>query len=158
MTASTWATRLLYAFLPVSSISRVNTTHGAQLPDKFDATAMYAALEARLEALEKVVHQAKTEDLEDCDGIVGRTVKTVRRGPKPRFRREDFNLWRDLLVEMLESNWPEIEPTCVPMVDATATASALEVIAHKSGSQHQLCAEHLLQNSGMILGHLPIQR
>jgi hypothetical protein len=137
---------------------RINTTHNVQSGDEFDAPTMYAALEARVAALEAETHQARIEDLGNFEDMAGRAADAVRRGPKSKFRPEDFLQWRDLLVDMLESNWPEIEPTCVPMVKATALTSALEVVAHKSGSQHQSCAEHLLQNSGMLLKFLGTSR
>jgi hypothetical protein len=152
------------------------TTQAECKRQEFDATMMYAALEARVEALgvqipqvearvearvaalEKQVAQAQFEVKADRDDSVAPTEERVRRGPKPRFRPEHFLQWRDLLVEMLESNWPEIEPTCVPEVDETAFTSALEAIAHKGGSQHQSCAEHLLRNLGMLLKFLGTSR
>jgi hypothetical protein len=127
------------------------TTHNQRRRPKFDAATMYTALERRVAALESQIAQPQAEGWDDGADTVRPTEEKVKRGPKSKFRSEDFTLWRDLLVDMLESHWPEIEPHCVPVVKAAGFRIALKAIAQKGGSQHQHCANHLLRNSETLL-------
>jgi hypothetical protein len=82
----------------------------------------------------------------------------VRRGPKSKHRGEDFMRFRDCMVDMLESYWPEIEPSCVPVVRAAALRDVLKAIAQTVGSQHRICIERLLRNFRVLVEFLGTDR
>jgi len=142
-----------------ASKAGANSTRSERNGSKLDAPLIYRELEERVAVLEKIV-----TDLQSRDDEAGWTVpfgaitERVRPGPKLKYHRESFILWRNHLVEMLESHWPEIEPHCIPKVKADSLRAALEKIEKHTSSQHQLCANRLLQNFPVLLSFLASKR
>jgi hypothetical protein len=119
---------------------------------------MYAALERRVTELEKKLAQAKSGDFPGDAYTLGAAEAATRRGPKPRCQHEEFLLFRDLIVDMLETHWPEIQLTCVPILRAESLKVALKIIARRDTSQHGICAQHLLRNYETLLRFLRTNR
>ena len=79
-----------------------------------------------------------------------------KRGCKPRI--PPFVLReRDDLIDMLESYWPEILPTCSPLTP-NDLHRVLEAITTRGQKRQTEAAQHLLQNFDVLIGFLQSDR